>query len=315
MLRNKKILILGGSGFIGKNLLSQLTKLENSVTVMTRRHFFTKAKLVFGDLTKNDYQLRKIFINFDIIFNCAGEIKNKKKMDLIYNVSIKKIIKYLSLQCLKRKKKVRWIELSSIGVYGFNDIGKKKFLDEKSKTNPSNYYEKSKLESEKIITQAANNFFEYIILRPSTVYGKGMKSDFIQKLNFFIKKKYFFYINSKETIFNMIHINDLSNALILCGTTNNTNEIYNVTKNYKLSQIVKIICDFNKISEPKLVINEKLIRFLVYVLNKFININLNSRIINILVSKKYFSENKINNLLGFKTKMKLDNALPLLLKK
>ena len=37
MLKNKKILILGGSGFVGKNLLSKINLYENSVTIISRK--------------------------------------------------------------------------------------------------------------------------------------------------------------------------------------------------------------------------------------------------------------------------------------
>ena len=51
MLRNKKILILGARGFVGKNLLSKINLLENSVTIISRENFSTKAKIIIGDLT------------------------------------------------------------------------------------------------------------------------------------------------------------------------------------------------------------------------------------------------------------------------
>ena len=62
----------------------------------------------------------------------------------------------------------------------------------KIQKNPGNYYEKSKLKSEEILIKGSNEYLEYIILRPSTIYGIGMKSNFIEKLNYYIKKNFSF---------------------------------------------------------------------------------------------------------------------------
>ena len=213
----------------------------------------------------------------------------------------------------KKKKKIRWIQLSSIGIFGFNR--KKEDIDENSLKDPSNNYEKTKLASEEIIINSANEFFEYVILRPSTIYGIGMKSDFIFRLSRYIKKNFFFYIGSKESLFNLIHIDDVSDALLMCARDNVQNEIFNLSCNYKLNEIIKIICSYNKIKEPKIVLNEKVVRFLVKFIEKFVNVSLNQRIIDILVSQRNFKMDKIKNSLGFKPKINLYDGLNEVLRK
>jgi nucleoside-diphosphate-sugar epimerase len=308
MLRNKKILILGARGFVGKNLLSKINLLENSVTIISRENFSTKAKIIIGDLTVDDEKTYKFFTNFDVIFNCSGELTDEKKMNMLHIEFQKKVINFLSKDCLHKRKKTRWIQVSSIGVFGINDKNKD-IIYENTEKYPSNYYEKSKLESEKILISGVNEYFEYIILRPSTIYGKNMKSNFIQKLNHFIKKKYFFYIDSKETIFNLIHIDDVSSALILCAKNDIKNETFNLSCNYKLEEIVHIICEYNKIKKPSLVIKENIIRFVVKFLTRFFNLSLNDRIINILTSKKIFDSTKIEKLIEFKPRIQLSDGI------
>lgn len=309
MLRNKKILILGGKGFVGKNLLSKINHKENSISIISRKYFSSNAKIILGDLTILNKKIMKSFIDYDIIFNCSGELKNIKKMEALHVKSQRKIISYLSKECLRKRKKVKWIQVSSVGIFGFNNISKNDYINEHSEKNPSNYYENSKLQSEEIIIRGSNKYLEYIILRPSTIYGKGMRSDFIQKLNYYIKKRFFFYISSKNAIFNLIHINDVSDALILCAKNNIKNQTFNLSCNYRIREIVKIICKHNKLNEPILVINEKMMRFLIKVLSKFLNLNLNDRIVNILVSKKFFESTKIKKILKFEPKMNLQEGL------
>lgn len=308
MIRNKKILILGGRGFVGKNLLSRIDCIQNSVTVISRKNFFSKAKITIAELTSDHLKINNL-INFDIIFNCSGELKDKVKMDQLHIKAQKKMIGFLSKECLRKKKKVRWVQVSSIGVFGFKNKNENIIIDEESIKNPSNYYEKTKLESEKILILGANNFLEYIILRPSTIYGKDMKSDFISKLNHFIKRGLFFYINSKETLFNMIHIKDVCDALILCAKKSKKNQDFNLSCNYELKEIVKIICEFNKIKQPRFVFRKNLVNFIIKFFRNIINLSLNERIVDILSSKKIFKSSKIENLLGFKSSKKLKEGI------
>ena len=73
--------------------------------------------------------------------------------------SLTNIVEFLSTESLKEKKKIKWIQVSSIGVFGFSK--KEEYIDENSLKNPSNYYEKTKLASEQIIINSANEYFIY----------------------------------------------------------------------------------------------------------------------------------------------------------
>ena len=46
MIKNKKILILGGNGFIGKSLLSKINHLENSISIVSRKKFYPNTRLL-----------------------------------------------------------------------------------------------------------------------------------------------------------------------------------------------------------------------------------------------------------------------------
>ena len=190
MIKNKKILILGGNGFIGKSLLSKINHLENSISIVSRKKFLSKYKIITGDLINDCEKLKKLFLDFDIIFNCAGELQDEKEMKKLHIDSLTNIVEFLSTESLKEKK----LNGYKLAVLEFLDLVKKEeYIDENSLKNPSNYYEKTKLASEQIIINSANEYFEYIIMRPSTIYGIGMKSNFIFRLSGYIKKNFFLY--------------------------------------------------------------------------------------------------------------------------
>ena len=64
MIKNKKILILGGNGFIGKSLLSKINHLENSISIVSRKKFLSKYKIITGDLINDCEKLEKIIFRF-----------------------------------------------------------------------------------------------------------------------------------------------------------------------------------------------------------------------------------------------------------
>ena len=105
-MQNKKILILGGSGFVGKNLLSKINQNENSVSIVSRKKIFSKYKVIVGNLINDHEKIKKSFFDFDIIFNCSGELKDQEKMKKLHVDALSKVASFLSSECLKKKKKL-----------------------------------------------------------------------------------------------------------------------------------------------------------------------------------------------------------------
>ena len=120
--------------FCWKKLTIKINLYENSVTIISRKNFVSKAKLIIADLIIDTDKLKKLFIEYDIIFNCSGELNNEDKMNELRSKSLSKIIDFLSKFCLKNHRKIRWIQVSSIGVYGFDK--KKALIDENSEKTP-----------------------------------------------------------------------------------------------------------------------------------------------------------------------------------
>ncbi|MFW9875362.1 MAG: NAD-dependent epimerase/dehydratase family protein, partial [Candidatus Thorarchaeota archaeon] len=77
-LENKKILVIGGSGFVGLHLIKRLSKTDNTMTVLCKNpdkiknfEFTKKIKLIKGNIT--DYKtIEENIKNKDIIINLAA---------------------------------------------------------------------------------------------------------------------------------------------------------------------------------------------------------------------------------------------------
>jgi NADH dehydrogenase len=190
-MKKIKILITGGTGFIGKKLFFSMGDEYNCISIS--RKFTGNSKVLVGDL-KNYSSVKNYFHDIDVVIHLAYS-KNYPE-----NIVITKNLIKLS----KENKIKKIILLSSMSA-------KRNFPDN---------YGKNKLHIEKIVK---NSGIDYTILRPSIIYGKGSTSfDFI--INY-IKKIPFFtpIIGDGKYGIKPVHIEDITNAIKKCIANKKTN--------------------------------------------------------------------------------------------
>ena len=80
----KKILIAGGTGFIGYHTAKKFIKQGYKVTSLSskkpnKKRFVKKVNYLICDLTNKQQTLEVINENFDIVINLSGYVDHKKK--------------------------------------------------------------------------------------------------------------------------------------------------------------------------------------------------------------------------------------------
>lgn len=163
------ILITGGSGFIGTNLVTDLLKEGHNVTIYDKQKSKTYTDLcIVGDVRDRE-KLTRAIRGVDAVYHLAAEHHDDvQPVSLYYEVNVggAENIVY----ALNKNKVNRLIFTSTVAVYGLNS-GK---VNENSPIRPFNGYGESKYKAEKIFSTWANsdNTNCLITVRPTAIFGE-----------------------------------------------------------------------------------------------------------------------------------------------
>lgn len=171
----KKIIVLGGNGFIGRNIVQQMTGEGQKVTVLDRTMPYREVRgvnYVAGNC-EDSALINEVFKGQEIVIHLANSILPQSSMNnpvFGYQSEVVSIINIL--EACKHHDIKRVIFASSGGtVYGDNG---KKLNTEESPTHPINHYGIVKLAIENVLLMYNKLYYmENIILRIANPYGIG----------------------------------------------------------------------------------------------------------------------------------------------
>ena len=292
----KRIFITGGAGYVGSALVPKLIERGYQVTVYDLMIYGENVieknknlKMIKGDI-RDQKLLEESLTDQDTVIHLAC-ISNDPSFEL--NPSLGKSINLDSFEPLvkisKQKKVRQFIYASSSSVYG---IKEEKNVDESMSLEPLTDYSKFKAECEKILDMYGDDSFTVTSLRPATVcgYARRQRLDVIVNIltNFAYHKKEIQIFGGKQLRPN-IHINDMVRAyleIIEADKKKINKEIFNVgSTNHSILEIADMV---KKIIDPNIVLK---------------------KIESEDTRSYHISSEKIKNIIGFKTKLTIEDAV------
>ena len=250
---NRKILVIGGAGYVGTVLVNELLDLGHNVTsydlMMYGEHFNLNKNLksIKGDIRDLE-NLEKYVQNQDCIIHLAC-ISNDPSFEL--NPALGKSINFDCFEPLvkiaKKHLVKKFIYASSSSVYG---VKNEKDVTEDKSLEPLTDYSKFKVLCEKVLLRYRSDEFETVVIRPATVCGYSPRQRLDVIVNIFVNHA---FNNKKIKIFGgsqlrpNIHIKDMVQVyldLLNIDTRSLVDPVYNVGfENHKIQDIAKIVQD------------------------------------------------------------------------
>jgi len=189
---NKKILITGGTGFLGSNLTRYLVQEGYSVTVFDNDYRGSKKRLsdikndfefIKGDI-RNSTHVNKALRNKNIVFHLAyinGTEFFYSKPELVLEVAVKGMMNVMDSAIKNKVEQIYYASSSEV----YNEP--KMFPTDESATllipdpkNPRFSYSGGKIISELIALNYGKKYFKKtVIFRPHNVYGPDMGNEHV----------------------------------------------------------------------------------------------------------------------------------------
>ena len=260
----KKILLIGGAGYIGSVVAKYLAKEKFDITIYDNLIYncenskkFLEDNLNIKFINKDILEInknKKIFDNIDVVVLLAGLVGDpitKKYPDLSIKINTEGN-KFVINEALNANIK-KFIYISTCSNYGL--IPDNHEADENYELNPISSYAKSKVEIEKYLLSKENDNFSPTILRFATAFGISPRMRLDLTINEFIyemfhKKELLVY--DPDTWRPYCHVLDFARLIhdvIKDENKNTKGEIFNAgsnKNNFTKRQIVKLISKYIK---------------------------------------------------------------------
>jgi len=242
-----KILVSGGAGFIGHNVVRRLESLGNEVIILDNltTYGITKKKLLKRLMYDRMAGVAAHSLKTDIAITTARTHIDIHKPDIIIHLASFPRAKIVNanpevavptmttglmnlLTAGARNNLKRFVYISSSMVYGDFDGG----ITENAVCKPGSIYASLKLAGEQITKQFAENHgCEYTIVRPSAVYGpRDVEDRVVSKFLLNAMNDKVLNVHGEYETLDFSYVGDVADGIVLAALEDaGANETFNIT--------------------------------------------------------------------------------------
>jgi len=255
-----KVLITGGTGFIGSHLVDALTKKGHDVTAIDKGGLDYRnpsAKYIIENLRDPETAMRYIK-NFDIVFHLASNFSVVKSTeDPRFDFENNFLLTFNVLDAMRRNNVKKIVFTSTSAVYGKQQ--KFPIRDDISfeEMRPISNYAAAKLASEVYIHSFSNLYgIEGLVLRLANVVGPrsnhGIIPDLVRKIK--SNPTRLEVLGNGKQKKSYIHISDCVNAILMASEKYKGFDVFNVGSEewITVDEIVSCVCSGMNVS-PKII--------------------------------------------------------------
>lgn len=258
-MKNKKVLVTGGAGFIGSNLVKRLLEGRNSVTVLdnfmsgyrSNLDAYPAVRIIEGDV-RDKAAVEIAMEGAEVVFHLAASVGNKRSIDLPITDAEINVLGTLQVLEAARKKGVRKIVTSSsAGIFG--EL-KTMPIKEDHPIEPDSPYGCTKLCEEKLCLSYAKLYdIESVCLRYFNVYGPNQRYDaygnvipiFVFRM---LQNESLMIFGDGEQTRDFVHVDDVVQANIRAASSLGVSGAFNIAsgKRVTINRLVEMIVKDNR---------------------------------------------------------------------
>ena len=258
MVKNSKILVAGGSGFIGANLIKELISSGNEIISISKnkslkKKELEKVKYIFHDLTRPlSKDIFKLLSDVQYIVNCSGYVDHSSFLNGGKNVLKDHFESTFNLTNLAINLKVKsFIQIGSSDEYGENNSP----ISESIRESPISPYALGKVSSTHYLQQCfRQGLLNTVVIRPFLVYGEGQnKNRFLPYLIDNCINNREFKVTRGAQIRDFLYIKDFNLALIKAFKNQNAyGEVINIASGIPISikEVIECVTDITGKGKP-----------------------------------------------------------------
>ena len=253
---DRKVLVIGGAGYVGSALVERLLNRGLQVSVLDAMHFGEEALAkVRGH--RNLTLIREDFRNIEVLTRAIDGVGSvvhlgglvgdpacalDPELTMDVNVTATKLVGEIA----KAQGVRRFVFASSCSVYGACD----QIVDEGSRFNPQSLYARSKVASEVVLGALNSRDFAVTCLRFATIYGFSGRTRFDLVVNLLCAKAVregVITVYGADQWRPFVHVDDVARAIVMTLQAPSeavAGEAFNVgsdTQNYTLGDMAELI--------------------------------------------------------------------------
>jgi 2-alkyl-3-oxoalkanoate reductase len=214
----KKVLVTGGTGFVGVHLVRRLLERGREVVSLDTAPGLEDddlrsrgAILLKGSVT-DSAAVERAMDGVDLVFHLASRFRDIFAPDeTYYDVDVNGTRTVLSTA--QRHQVRRVVHCSTQGVHG---IINGRAADEDSPIAPRDYYCYAKVEAERVCREFIAQGMDIVIVRPTSIYGPGDMFGWL-KLHRMVKKGRFVMLGDGRTMNHPLYVENFVDALELAA--------------------------------------------------------------------------------------------------
>ena len=215
----EKVLVTGGSGFLGQYLVRKLVELDKEVHILDVLVPEVPGDVfIHGDV--RDFNLcLSATVGVSAVYHNIAQVPLAKNRELFESVNILGTRNILEASAINKVK--NFVYTSSSAVFG---LPKEMPVDSDLVPEPIEEYGQTKLQGERLVEEYKDRIANTSIIRPRTILGSGRLGLFSVLFDWVSEGLDIFVFDGGENPYQFIHASDLTDGIIAAGFTHGHNK-------------------------------------------------------------------------------------------